>query len=89
MAQSGPIKGVRALSEYHLEVEMETGTIIDFDFGNRLTKLRFGALQEDAVFQSVRTDGNNLLFRRGTVDVVTIAAQEFMDMVLTDKSSER
>lgn len=80
------IQSVRALSGYSLEVVMQTGAIIQFDFAPRLCSARFGALQEDAVFQSVRTDGDYLLFRRGDVDCVRITAKEFLDMVMVDRA---
>lgn len=79
------IQSVRALSGYWLEVVMQTGAVIRFDFTSRLHTARFGALQEDAVFKSVRTDGDYLLFRRGEVDCVKITAKEFLDLVLVDR----
>lgn len=80
------IQSVRPLSGYCLEVIMQTGAVIQFDFTPRLDRARFGALQEDAVFQSVRTDGDYLLFRRGNMDCVRITAKEFMDMVMVDRA---
>lgn len=82
------IRSVCALPDYHLKVVMDTGAVILFDFRPRLHTARFGALQEDAVFQSVRTDGDYLLFRRGEMDCVRITAKEFMDLVLVDRTGK-
>jgi len=78
------IQSVQPKPNYCLEVVMQTGATIQFDFTPRLCTTRFAALQEDAVFLSVRTDGDYLLFRRGNVDCVRITAKEFMDMVMID-----
>ena len=78
------IQSVRTLPGYCLEVVMQTGAVIRFNFGPRLYTAKFSALQEDEVFRSVRTDGDYLLFRRGKVDCVRITAKEFMDLVMLD-----
>ncbi|MDR1705598.1 MAG: DUF2442 domain-containing protein [Clostridiales bacterium] len=80
------IKSVRPLSDYRIEVVMQTGTVVNFDFTSRLHTLRFAALQEDAVFHSVRTDGDYLLFKRGEVDCVRVTARELMDMCMSKRA---
>jgi len=82
------IQSVRALPDYCLEVVMQTGAVIHYDFTPQLCMSKFGALQEDAVFQSVRTDGDYLLFRRGNMDCVRITAREFMDMLMVDTAQK-
>ncbi len=81
----GYFKSVRALNGYQLEVTMETGTTIHFDFGTRLNTARFGMLRDEELFQSVHTDGNYLVFNKTGRMPVKITASEFMDLVLIDR----
>lgn len=83
--QGAYFSSVRALSEHRLEVIMETGTSIHFRFGPRLNTARFGSLQDDLLFRSVRTDGHALLFEVPGKTPVRITASEFMDLVLIDR----
>lgn len=78
-------KSVYALPDYHLKVIMETGTSIKFNFQSRLDTMRFGKLRDVELFQSVRTDGNNLIFEKIGKVPVKITAAEFMDLVLIDR----
>ena len=81
-------KSVAALPDYKLEVEMGTGARIDFDFTSRLETLRFGVLRDEALFSTVYTDGNYLLFKKEGEDKVKISPDEFMDLVLIDRTGE-
>lgn len=81
----GYFKSVQALPDYQLEVTMETGTTIHFDFRSRLNTLRFGMLRDEELFRSVYTDGNYLIFNRVGRMLVKITASEFMDLVLIDR----
>ena len=81
-------KNVTALPGYKLEVEMGTDTHILFDFTSRLETVRFGALKDKAVFYTVYTDGNYILFQKEGVDKVKISADDFMDLVLVDRTGE-
>ncbi len=78
-------KNVHALPDYQLEVIMETGTTIHFDFRSRLNTVRFGLLRDNELFRSVRTDGNYLIFNKTGKMPVKIAAADFMDLVLVDR----
>lgn len=79
-------KRVRPLPAYRMEVTMETGSVIYFDFRSRLKTTRFGALRDQELFQSVETDGDYLIFRKAGSMPVKITALEFMDLVLIDRS---
>ena len=81
-------KSVTALPGYKLEVDMGTGAHIDFDFTSRLGALRFGALKDEDVFNTAYTDGNYLLFQKEGEDKVKISPDEFMDLVLIDRTGE-
>lgn len=85
MLGDGYFKKVIANPGYHLEVSMETGTTIQFDFSTRLNTARFGELRDEELFRSVRTDGNYLIFEKVGKMPVKITASEFMDLVLTDR----
>lgn len=83
---TGYFRSVQALPGYHLKVTMETGSIIHFDFRSRLSTARFGRLSDEELFQSVRTDGNYLIFHKAGIMPVKVTASEFMDLVLIDRS---
>lgn len=82
----GYFRSVQALPGYHLEVTMETGSVIRFDFGSRLHTARFGRLSDEELFQSVKTDGNYLIFYKAGLMPVKVTASEFMDLVFIDRS---
>ena len=82
----GYFRSVQALPGRRLEVTMETGSVIRFDFCGRLNTARFGMLSDEELFQSVYTDGDYLIFHRVGMMPVRITAAEFMDMVLIDRS---
>ncbi len=86
-SEEGYFKSVKALPEYQLEVEMVTGSNILFDFRSRLNTVRFGKLRDEEMFTSVHTDGLHLIFSKKGKVPVKIAAKEFMDLVLVDRSS--
>jgi hypothetical protein len=81
-------RSVIALPGYKLEVDMCTGAHIDFDFTSRINTVRFGALKDTAVFSTAHTDGNYLLFQKEGEDRVKISPDEFMDLVLVDRTGE-
>jgi len=83
--KEGYFRCVQALPDYQLEVFMETGTIIHFDFRSRLNTARFGRLKDEELFRSVRTDGDYLIFEKTGRMPVKITASEFMDLVLIDR----
>lgn len=85
MQEAGYFKSVRALPNYRLEVIMETGTVIHFDFHSRLNTARFGRLLDKELFGNVRTDGDYLIFEKAGKMPVKITASEFMDLVLIDR----
>ena len=83
--REGYFKSVYALPDHQLEVTMETGTTIHFDFRSRLNTIRFGMLRDEELFRSVQTDGNYLVFDKAGRMPVKITASEFMDLVLIDR----
>lgn len=85
MVGEGYFTSVHALSDYQLEVLMRTGSTIYFDFRPRLDTIRFGELRDKGLFQSVRTDGDYLIFEKTGKMPIKITASEFMDLVLIDR----
>ena len=86
LTKDGYFKSVCALPDYQLEVIMETGTSIHFDFRTRLNTARFGMLKDEALFRSAQTDGDYLIFQKAGRMPVKITASEFMDLVLIDRT---
>jgi len=80
-------KNVTALPGYKLKVEMGTETFIDFDFTPRLNSVRWGILKNEAVFNSVYTDGFSIIFQEEG-KAFEISADTFMDLVLVDRTGE-
>jgi hypothetical protein len=79
-------RSVKPKSGFVLVVTMETGATIHFNFLGRLNTLRFEALRDEALFQSVYTDGSSLIFDMPNRERIILSAFEFMDLVLIDKS---
>lgn len=84
--KEGYFKSVQALEDYQLEVSMNTGTTIYFDFTSRLKTSRFGRLRDRELFKNVRTDGSYLIFEKAGKIPVKVTASEFLDLVLIDRS---
>lgn len=65
---------------------METDTHIVFDFTSRLGTMRFGALVDDELFSSARTDGNCILFGKPGAAKIRIGPADFADLMLVDRT---
>ena len=66
---------------------METGNVILFDFTSRLRSIRYGKLQNKRIFESVRTDGDSIIFGLNDQDLVIITADDFMDLLMIDRTN--
>ena len=87
--QTGYFRNVKPLPGHRLEVDLETGSRVVFDFTSRLGTIRFGLLKYDEIFNTAAIDGDAILFRKeGTSDDIRISASEFMDMVLVDRTGK-
>ncbi len=80
-------RSVYALPDYRLSIYMKTGSIIHFDFRNRLNTPEFCSLRDKDLFRSVHTDGNRLVFAKQGKAVVEITLKEFMDLILFDSKN--
>ncbi len=74
------------LPNYKLKIEMETGNAILFDFTSRLKSVRYGRLQDTKIFESVRTDGDTLIFGVDEIELITITADDLMDLLIIDRT---
>ena len=83
--QAGFFKSVKPLPSHKLEVVMQTDTLIVFDFTSRLGTMRFGALVDDELFSSARTDGSCILFGDAATGVRR-SADDFVDLMLVDRT---
>lgn len=79
-------RSVMPLPNYQLKIEMETGNDILFDFTSRLQSVRYGKLQDLKIFESVRTDGDALIFGVNEKELVTVTADDFMDLLMIDRT---
>ena len=86
--QAGFFKSVKPLPRHKLEVVMQTDTHIVFDFTSRLGTMRFGALADDELFNSARTDGNFILFGEPGAPKIRIGPTDFADLILVDRTSD-
>jgi two-component system chemotaxis response regulator CheY len=86
--QIGFFRSVKALPDYRLEVEMQTDTRIVFDFNSRLGTMRFGALKDAELFNTVHTDGDFILFGKEDAAKVKISPSDFMDLILVDRTGQ-
>lgn len=86
--QAGFFRSVQPLPQHKLEVVMETDTHIVFDFTSRLGTMRFGALVDDDLFNSVRTDGNCILFVKPGAVEIRIGPADFADLMLVDRTMD-
>jgi hypothetical protein len=100
--QKGYFKSVKALPGHKLDVEMETGTRVLFDFTSRLQAIRWGALNDEKLFSTAHTDGFSILFGpwphlngahvvRSKEDgscMLSIDAESFMDLLMVDRTKD-
>ena len=59
------VVGVTALPGHRLRIALRTGSILELNMSTRLSSTRYYPLRDEALMQSVTTDGENLLFGRG------------------------
>lgn len=79
-------KSVKPLPHWKLDIQMETGSIILFDFTTRIRTARFGSLENEEVFRSVTTDGDSLIFFQNGKEKVNIPADTFWDLLRIDRT---
>jgi hypothetical protein len=70
---------VQPLERYRIWLELKSDSILELNMENRLNTIRYRPLKHLGIFQSVTTDGTNLLFG----DVLQMDGEELMKLVLT------
>ncbi len=73
------IKAVMPLKDYRLFMEMESGSTVTVDLSVKLGTIEYGLLENEALFNDVRTDGDYVIWGDGRVRV---SVKELMDVVL-------
>lgn len=74
-------RSVEPLPDYKLLVETLPGERIVFDFAPRLRTTRYGDLRNADLFNSVTTDGVNLIFQTPGIMPVRVSAGEFFQLL--------
>jgi hypothetical protein len=77
----GYIKSVVAMKDYRLFIEMESGSSVIVDFSGKLHTMKYAALADEKIFNSVETDGDYVIWGSG---LVRVTAGELMDIVLME-----
>lgn len=75
------LKNVEALSNYTIRVEVGSGSMITYDFTPKLDTIRFSPLKDESFFNSVRVEGNGIIFTSDKYAPVKITVKELLDMV--------
>ena len=73
------IRLVAPLKDYRLFMEMESGSTVTVDLSAKLHTIKYGLLENEALFFNVATDGDYVMWGGGRVRV---SVQELMDVVL-------
>lgn len=73
------IKAAVPLKDYRLFMEMESGSSVIVDLSVKLDTIKYGELEDEALFKNVRTDGDYVIWGDGHVKVTV---RELMDVVL-------
>lgn len=73
------IRAVMPLKDYRLFMEMESGSTVTVDLSCKLGTIKYGLLEDEALFRDVKTDGDYVSWGNGRVRV---SAKELMDVVL-------
>lgn len=73
------IRAVMPLKNYRLFMEMESGSTVTVDLSVKLGTIKYGLLENKALFNDVRTNGDYVIWGNGRVRV---SAKELMEVVL-------
>jgi len=74
------IRSVSPLPNYCLEVMMVNGSFAIVDFKPRLNSAKYMTLRNEETFNSVKTDGNYVIWENG---LVRITAREVLEVILS------
>ncbi len=74
------IRWVAPMKGHRLLMEMESGSSVTVDLSVKLRTMKYKALEDEALFQSVKTDGDYVIWGDG---LVRVTAKELMEVALT------
>jgi hypothetical protein len=75
----GYIKSVVPMKDYRLFMEMEGGSNVTVDLSVKLHTMKYAELADEALFNSVKTDGNYVIWGD---DRLRLTVNELMEVVL-------
>ena len=73
------IKSVVPLKDYRLFMEMESGSSVTVDLSVKLYTMKYAELNNEALFKSVKTDGDYVIWGDGRL---RLTVNELMEVVL-------
>lgn len=73
------IRSVVALPDYRLLMEMESGSSVTVDLSVKLHTMKYAELADEALFRSVSTDGDYVVWGEGRL---RLTVNELMEVVL-------
>jgi len=73
------IKSVVPLKDYRLFMEMESGSSVTVDLSVKLHTMKYAELNNEALFKSVKTDGDYVIWGDGRL---RLTVNELMEVVL-------
>ncbi len=75
----GYIKAILPMKDYHLFMEMESGSMIIVDLSKKLHTAKYAELADEFIFNAAATDGNYVTWGKGSLRVTV---NELMEVVL-------
>jgi len=73
------IKAVVPLKDYRLFMEMESGSNVTVDLSGKLHTMKYAELANEALFKTVKTDGDYVIWGGGRI---RLTANELMEVIL-------
>jgi hypothetical protein len=73
------IKAVVPMRGHRLFMDMESGSSVIVDLSDKLDTVTYGALRDERLFRTVRTDGDYVIWGNS---LVKVTARELLDVAL-------
>ena len=81
-ARNGPVVKVQPLPGSTLRITLETGSVVELPLKAYLDEPRFCPLRDEAVWSHADTDGGFVRWYRDGMEVVELAWEELVSMML-------
>ncbi len=76
------IRTIRALPDYRLEIVFQNGSMANINFKNLIRTMRFSKLKSPELFDSVRTEGDRIIWSNGN-QFIQIYCNELVDLMMS------